>query len=212
VGDHDRDAAHRLDSPDAHQRYYDTWADTYDEEFTKATGYQAPYEVVRSFDAAATSEDMPIADIGCGTGRLGRELRRPDVDGFDISTGMLEQAARTGVYRTLRHADLTDPSARIEARYGGIISSGTFTIGHLQPRDLTLVLRLGLPDALCCFGINSAHFVEAAFAEELGRLLAGQAIVGLTTREVPSYAVGNPIYDPQEPINRTTIAVFRLAH
>jgi hypothetical protein len=54
--------------------------------------------------------------------------------------------------------------------------------------------------------------VEAAFAEELGRLLAGQAIVGLTTREVSSYVVGNPNFDPQEPINRTTITVFRLAH
>lgn len=53
---------------------------------------------------------LNILDLGCGTGLLGVYLGR--IDGFligvDISKGMIEQAARHGVYDRFHHVNLLD--------------------------------------------------------------------------------------------------------
>ncbi|MEI6362166.1 MAG: methyltransferase [Actinomycetes bacterium] len=207
MSEHSREDAYRLDSPAAHRAYYDTWAASYDDDFIGATGYAIPREVARAFMTWSTPADTPVAEIGCGTGQLGLALRHPALDGYDISAGMLAVAARTGTYRDLRSADLTDADATIEARYGGIVSSGTFTLGHLGPADLAGVLRLGLPGALCAIGINAAHYADAGFDNALAGLVGQGRILRIDQREVGSYAVSDI---PDEPVNRTVIAVFRL--
>jgi SAM-dependent methyltransferase len=206
--EHSREDAYRLDSPAAHRAYYDDWAATYDADFIDATGYLIPGEVARAYMAWATRADSPVAEIGCGTGQLGLALAHPALDGFDISPGMLAAAERTGAYRELRSADLTDADATIEAEYGGIVSSGTFTLGHLGPTDLTGALRLGRPGALCTVGINAEHFVDAGFDRLLAALAHEERITLLDQQEICSYAARDI---PDEPVNRTVIVVFRLA-
>jgi hypothetical protein len=98
---HRREDAYRLQTPADHQSYYDAWAATYDADFALASGYRPPRAVAQAFLELAGPQDTPIADIGCGTGLLGISLGLPDVDGFDISSGMLAAAARTAAYRHL---------------------------------------------------------------------------------------------------------------
>ena len=154
--DHDREGAYSLETPAQHVAYYDRWAATYDADFAQHEGYTYPANLVKHYLALAGPDDGPVADIGCGTGLAGAAFAAQgsalDVDGLDISPGMLEQArAKPGdPYRALHVADLTDPST-LPGRggYGGLVSSGTFTFGHLGPAELETALLLGRPNALC---------------------------------------------------------------
>jgi SAM-dependent methyltransferase len=204
---HHRDAAYGLQTPADHARYYDAWSATYDEDFAAASGYLPPGEVARTFRDLAGPNDSPIADIGCGTGLVGTALALPAVDGFDISTGMLAAAARTGRYCNLITADLTEAELPVAAAYGGIVSSGTFTRGHLGPRELGLVLRLARPGALCVIAINAEHFIEAGFAREFERLQTNGTIDPAIRHDTRSYTDPH-IADVR--MNHTSIAVFRM--
>ena len=77
-----------------------------------------------------------VVDLGCGTGVAGACLREhglATVDGIDISPEMLQIAVSTNVYRQLVVADLTAPVPGPSGAYGGSISAGTFTSGHVGP-------------------------------------------------------------------------------
>ena len=165
--DHNRDEAYTLDDPAKHRRYYDEWASTYDDDFLKAEGYAAPYHVAQALANEALANDTPIADIGCGTGAVGRSLLQLGatftLDGFDISKGMLDEAQKTGQYRNLICADFTQDQTQHLDQYGAIVSSGTFTLGHLGPEDLGRTLALGHHDALVLISINEQHFEEKGF-------------------------------------------------
>jgi len=170
--DHNRDEAYQLDDPDKHRSYYDAWAKTYDDDFLKAEGYAAPTHVAEALIQLGTDADNPVADIGCGTGAVGLNLGKPHkdkkerafiMDGFDISQGMLDQARATGQYRALILADFTKDQPQHQNKYGAIVSSGTFTLGHLGPDDLARALTLGRHDALVLISINEMHFEEKGF-------------------------------------------------
>ena len=183
--DHNRDEAYTLDAPEKHIAYYDAWAETYDDDFLKAEGYAAPYHVAKRLHNIITEKDAPstditpVADIGCGTGAVGTSLANLGVnlgahlgvnlgatmtlDGFDISTGMLTVAGKTDHYTSLHQADFTQAQPAHENRYGAIVSSGTFTLGHLGPDDLWRALSLGRDQALALISINAAHFEEKGF-------------------------------------------------
>jgi len=66
-------------------------------------------ERVRTIDWSSV---RAVLDLACGTGRIGLWLRRrcpkAAIDGVDITPEMLAGAQRTGVYRTLRGADVAD--------------------------------------------------------------------------------------------------------
>ncbi len=164
---HHRDEAYTLNDPAKHRAYYDAWAKTYDDDFLKAEGYTAPQHVARMLVAMASADDAPVADIGCGTGAIGTSLAALDrpmvMDGFDISSGMLDMAQKTSHYRATYQVDFTQDQDTHPASYGAIVSSGTFTLGHLGPDDLLRALALGRANALVLISINTLHFADQGF-------------------------------------------------
>ena len=58
------------------------------------------------------------------------------VDELGISPEMLAKAARKGIYRKLLVTDLTTDLPVASGFYSGLVSSGTFTIGHVGPEVL----------------------------------------------------------------------------
>lgn len=76
---------------------YERWADSYDDEHD-AWGWDGPQQAV----AVLFAQTAPtvVLDAGCGTGRVGVELRTTgwtgNLIGVDISTGMLARAADRG--------------------------------------------------------------------------------------------------------------------
>ncbi len=60
--------AYELATPEDNRAYYQGFADEYDDGFAAALGYALPPAIARAYRAVAGDADIPVADIGCGTG------------------------------------------------------------------------------------------------------------------------------------------------
>lgn len=181
--------AYKLATPEDNRRYYDAFAESYDADFAAALGYHYPKAVAAIYRAHATGADVPIADIGCGTGMVAAALgvARGDIDGVDISDAMLAQAAGKGLYRATIRADLTGPLDALGNGYGAVVSAGTFTSGHLGPEPLAGLLRIARPGALFVIGVNRVFFEAAGFGPVLERLQARGEIAAMQVIETAIY-------------------------
>ncbi|SDH81829.1 class I SAM-dependent DNA methyltransferase [Roseospirillum parvum] len=146
---------------------YRDWADDYDSDLmSDEYGYVAPRETVNIFMRFFDKDAGAVLDAGCGTGLAGQELQRhgvAPVDGLDISPEMLAKAEAKGCYRQVVAADLTKPLALPEAGYGGIVSVGTFTHGHVGPEGLDHLLAVLRPGGVVTFSINEGVYKEYDF-------------------------------------------------
>ena len=205
----DLEAAYALKAPEDSVRLYRDWATTYDEEFAGAMGYVYPREVARVFRDHTAPGDTPVLDIGAGTGLLGAELTdlTPGLiaDGIDISAEMLGVAGAKGLYRNRITADLTAGLDIPDGTYGALISSGTFTHGHVGPVALEELLRVARAGALFCLGINLPIFDSAGFGSAFARLVAAGRITPLDYREVHYYEGA----DHEHAEDRGIVALFR---
>ena len=124
-----------------------------------------------------------MLDIGCGTGLVGVSLRKEgwssELNGVDISQGMLELAERKKVYKRLICADLNETLQLPQSHFGGMISAGTFTHGHLGPEVFFLLFSLEKPAAHAVIGINAEHHGNQDFSAAF-RELEEKGIVGKT--------------------------------
>ncbi|XP_078100614.1 methyltransferase-like protein 27 [Sander vitreus] len=95
-------------------KFYDQWAETYEQDH-KLLGYSAPHQMVDFLNAnfSGSREEVLVLDVACGSGwvtKLMTELGFRKFVGVDGSKGMLEQAAKTGLYQDLRQVLLgTEP-------------------------------------------------------------------------------------------------------
>lgn len=185
--------AYKLTTPDDNAAYYDAFAATYDRDFVAEMGYQFPKALADAYHRNALPDDTPIADIGCGTGLVAVELALPNtpIDGMDISPEMLAAAGQKALYRTLTTVDLTGPLA--PNTYGAVLSSGTFTHGHLGPEPLRGLLDIARKGALFIIGVNQHHFDAQNFANMLDAMVAGGEITPVKLTEIMIYS--NQVHD-----------------
>lgn len=182
--------AYKLKTPADNTSYYDEFAGVYDHDFAHDMGWNYPQAIADLYSEIATDEDVPIADIGCGTGLVAEGLEvSPDViDGFDISGKMLEIAESKSLYRTHYQADLTGSVAAVPNDYGAIVSAGTFTHGHLGPDDLENILAMGRPGSLFVIGINKVHFDRLDFGGAVKTLSVEMSISNAEVRKISMYS------------------------
>jgi predicted TPR repeat methyltransferase len=211
----DLSGAYALNSPEDCRRLYAQWADTYDTDFAQSMAYRLPAEVAAAFLRAHPKQGNgqspgDVLDIGAGTGLLAAALRGfgfdGAIDGVDLSAPMLAQAARKGVYRTLIEADITKPLPGGH-RYTGLVSSGTFTHGHVGPEALAGLLHCAHPGALVVLSVNQAVWdrngYDAAFASLRSR------ITDMTCAAVQIYGDSATQTDPTHAKDRALIVRFR---
>jgi len=180
----DLDAAYSLKTPDDSVRLYADWAEDYDSNFVAAEDYRLHIHTARAF--AGAGGEGPVLDVGAGTGICGAvlaDLGIGPLDALDISPEMLAQAGDKGLYRRLVEADMTQGLPLAPVSYAGIVSSGTFTTGHVGPEALDALLPVARPGALFALSIKTAHFRAAGFAAKLDALSTG-AIRDLRLPEV----------------------------
>lgn len=182
--------AYLLETPVDNKRYYDKLADTYDQDFAQELGYVLPDVVADTYRSLVKSVDTPIVDIGCGTGLLGKALDSTDlvIDGIDISDAMLAYSRATGVYRDLLNIDLTVSIANFRNKYGSVLSSGTFTHGHLGSEALVNLLDMAKPGGLFVIAINQSHYESKGFAAVVQMMVDNQLIVELASQQVSIYS------------------------
>ncbi|MEM7470617.1 MAG: methyltransferase domain-containing protein [Pseudomonadota bacterium] len=182
----DLEGAYDLKTPEESLKLYSDWAETYDESFAEASGYQLPVAVAEAY--ARSGGTAPVLDIGAGTGLVGAaltELGIDVVDGTDISQQMLAEAALKDCYENLFEGDVTERLDVDDGTYHGIVSAGTFTHGHVGPEAIDELLRIASADALFVLSINAEHFAARGFEAKLNELRS--RIKGLTKHEIPIY-------------------------
>lgn len=183
----DLDDAYGLDGPESSRRLYRDWAETYDTGFVAERGYVYHREVARVLLAGTIRG--PVLDVGAGTGIVGEALMGSGLtlDALDISPEMLAVARGRGVYQRVFEADLTGPLPLKDGHYGAVVSSGTFTHGHVGPGCLPELMRATAPGARFALGINAHVFDHAGFGSALARLVADGQIGPLSFENVPIY-------------------------
>lgn len=174
--------AYALKTSEDNTRYYRDFAPIYDEQFADALGYSYPSALAGIYMAhQQPDEDIPVLDVGCGTGLVAQSLTSiSKIDGVDLSADMLSIAEKKRCYRQLYRHDLTTGAGPLPDDYGGVVSAGTFTHGHLGPEALQDLLAVGCPGALFCLGINAHHFEKAGFDKAFIGLLENHAISDYT--------------------------------
>lgn len=180
------DDAYAMSSPEEVKALYRAWSHSYDAVFCDAQGYRLPHEVAKAFVVAGGAG--PVLDVGAGTGLVGgllRGMNTQPVDGIDLSEEMLAVARMKGEYRNLVACDVTQPLDGVDAPYAGIVSSGTFTLGHVGPEALSNLMDAAATGALFVISVNVAHYVSAGFEAAFAGF--GDRIAGLTTQDVRIY-------------------------
>lgn len=182
----DLDSAYALDGTIETREFYKEWAESYDQTFAVDRGYRSPAEVARRFRDAADGNE-PVLDVGAGTGLIGEALAGTQIDALDLSPDMLAVAGRKAVYRSLITADLTGPLDIPDASYGGVVSSGTFTHGHVGPVCLPELMRIARPGALFVCTVIPAVYDSAGFGSALAQLVADGQITPVRFHDFAIY-------------------------
>lgn len=181
----DLDNAYALKTPQDTRRLYDNWAASYDSGFAVDHDFVLPQRVAEAFAKAGGTG--PVLDFGAGTGLLGQHLHQHGIgpiDGVDLSPEMLKMARAKQIYRNLWAGNILDGFA-ITPGYTGIVSSGTFTNGHVGPDAISTLLSLATPGAQFALSINRQHFDAAGFAQFFKAL--APKITKLTLPEIRLY-------------------------
>jgi predicted TPR repeat methyltransferase len=158
--------AYALDSDEKSRALYRDWAETYDDTMLQGLQYLSPQTVARLLADHLADRQAEVLDIGCGTGLLGQGLAGhgfTTIDGLDMSPEMMQVAQRRGVYRNFIMADLNQPLAIADARYGGMSCCGTFTHGHVGAGCLNELFRVLRPGAPFAFTVKREVFESLGF-------------------------------------------------
>ncbi|KAF2821275.1 S-adenosyl-L-methionine-dependent methyltransferase [Ophiobolus disseminans] len=169
-------------STEESRNLYDEWAKTYDSDMAEHD-FTAPRLVAEAASRGLKLNHLPdqkialskisIADAGCGTGLVGIELAKlgaKEIDGLDISEGMLDVARKTGAYRDLKIADLMARLPIVDGTYDALTCCGTFTHGHLGPEPLAEFVRVVKTSGIVVATILDSHWTEKGFEAEVERL------------------------------------------
>ncbi|KAM0430170.1 hypothetical protein ACHAPT_006178 [Fusarium lateritium] len=126
---------------------YENWAESYNDDISKEA-YTAPeiasdyvFKYVGSQNIASAS----ILDAGCGTGLVGQHLAKHGatrINGIDLSPGMLQVARRTGIYHSLKVADLSHRLDLPGQSFDVAVCVGTMTQGHVGPGSFDELVRV----------------------------------------------------------------------
>jgi predicted TPR repeat methyltransferase len=181
--------AYTLVDADAARVLYDEWASTYDAELTGAAqGYVGPELAARTVVAEA-GVDGEILDAGCGTGLVGIALAAAgakDIDGVDLSPGMLARAKATGVYRRLAPADLSRALPSPADSYDVVVCVGTLTHGHVGPGAFGEFVRLTRPGGTIVATVLDDIWDSGGYRAEVDRL-SQMAMVQVVSTELVDY-------------------------
>lgn len=203
--------AYAVRTPEDNRRLYAKWAATYESGFVDAHKYRYPKAIAELFDEVIPTV-ATVVDCGAGTGLVGLYLSalRPAIaiDAIDISPEMLDEAVKkvrsdgTPCYRALFERDLTRDVNDVRAPYDALISSGTFTHGHLGPDAIDHLLPLVGTGGYFVIGANAEHFAARGFEAHL-LSLAGKGLISTPEfQKIHVYEPGSPHYGDQSVVSR----------
>ena len=185
------DAALHLDGdPQNVKQFYEDWAKNYNLD-TTSSDYIGPAISAKLLSQYLSAKDSKLLDAGCGTGLVGIELKAlgyDRVDGFDLSDSMAEQAIATGAYQqVLGGIDMMRAAENYaDANYAAILSVGVFTLGHVPPEALIVLLQLASPGGLLLISTRTHYYDQTNFQLVMDDLVdSGQLELLQVIRDAP---------------------------
>jgi predicted TPR repeat methyltransferase len=183
------DEAYHLENSDEMAEFYRKWARDYDRQMLDLRGYTSPATIAEKLVLHLPQKHAVVLDIGCGTGltcRLLAEQGYDRLDGIDLSQEMLNVAHERGIYRSLLQADVNQPLPLETASYDGVISSGTFTHGHVGPQPLGEIFRVLKPGGVLACTVHQDLWQSLGFEDRFRRLV-DEGIATELSLELDSY-------------------------
>ncbi len=167
-------AAYQIEDDADMVEFYRQWAEDYDREMLDGLNYESPTRIAQLLSRHLPDRSAAILDVGCGTGLTCVYLADAgyrNLDGIDISPDMIRVCAQRGIYRELLVGDINQPLEREDASYDGVISSGTFTHGHVGARPLAEIFRILKPGGVLACTVHQDLWQSMGFETEFDGLV-----------------------------------------
>nr|XP_040022036.1 methyltransferase-like protein 27 [Gasterosteus aculeatus aculeatus] len=142
------DAKHRV-------QFYDSWAENYEKDASLMC-YRAPHLAVDFLSSSFSGSRgaARVLDVACGSGLVAKlmlELGFKHFVGVDGSQGMLDQAAKTGIYEELRLALLgAEPLPAKIGAFDVVIMVGALDPGFAPVSVVRELCQAAKPGGLIC--------------------------------------------------------------
>ena len=153
---------------------YDQWAKDYDSDLEQDFGWLGPKRAADVF-AQYVPTGARVLDAGAGTGLVGQVLSTMgfrDLVAMDLSRGMLDEAARKGVYKEFHQMVMGDPLDFATSSFAAVISVGVLTVGHAPASSLDELVRITRPGGHVVFSLRPDVYRDGGFKEKLEELAA----------------------------------------
>lgn len=166
------------DSLQETMKFYDRWAQTYDQdvELISYAGSHLAVDFLNDHFTGSHREDVQVLDVACGSGRVAKlmvELGFRHFVGVDGSRGMLDLAAQTGLYQDLRLALLgTQPLPAQTDGFDVVIIVGALDAGFAPVSVVRELCHAAKPGGLVCMARGDHRGAPARkYKEDLEREL-----------------------------------------
>lgn len=171
-------SAYDLENSDATRNLYRDWAESYEEEIIE-NGYASPVRTAEALVKCNAPLNVPLLDIGCGTGLSGVILQSAgfmELHGSDFSPEMLAKAKAKGIYTRLHQADLNDPFEFVTEPFAVITAIGVFAPGHAPPETIATIVDLLTVGGLFGFSMNDHTLENPGYMLEINRLIGERKV------------------------------------
>ncbi|XP_028327659.1 methyltransferase-like protein 27 [Gouania willdenowi] len=150
--------------PEEQEDFYNDWAKNYDQDVL-TLNYRAPKLAVDfiSSNFCGNRGDAQVLDVACGSGLVAKHMFQAGFRhfvGVDISSGMLSEASRTGLYRDLRRASLgPEPLPVNTGVFDVVVTVGALNAGFISVSAIRELCRAAKPGALLCL-VRGHHYTD----------------------------------------------------
>lgn len=185
--------AYNLDDDAKIVDFYSKWAGEYDHQMLEVLGYISPITIAQLLCDYLPDKKGRILDIGCGTGLTCKFLYQQGyehLDGVDLSPDMVRIAKDRNIYQHVMVGDVNQPFAIVGSSYDAVISSGTFTHGHVGSEPLDEIFRILKPGGILACTVHNDLWQTQGFESKFEALMNTAAIECLFLEEGNYYQEG----------------------
>ncbi|KAM6943967.1 uncharacterized protein PEZ65_001896 [Lycodopsis pacificus] len=189
-------------------KFYNSWAESYDQD-CDTLNYRAPHQMVKLlFDNfSGRPEQVQVLDVACGSGWVANlmvELGFKHFVGVDGSQGMLDQAAKTGLYKELKLASLgTEPLPALSGMFDVVMIVGGLRYDHVPVSVIRELCLAAKPGGHICMSRNgqkseSGNKYKVSMEKELQLMEEEGLWSHVITKEMGKYMID--VYDNCEDV------------